>query len=239
MTARENNKIEVCDKKDTNYPKRLREIQKSPGRLFYRGDITILNEMTSIAIIGSREASEQGLKMTFLYSKIAAEEGFVVTNGLALGCDTMALEGALSVGGKCVAVMPCGLDSVYPKSNEALVEKILLNGGCLISEYPPGTQPQKQYFVERDRLQSGISVGVVVIETKETGGTMHTVKYAEKQGRRVACYYSELLQNAEGNQLIVDTGRGEPIDTGDHAREYYIRIKKDSETKYEQMTLSL
>ena len=192
--------MQSCSRDDEIFPLLLREIKKCPDLLYYSGNIGIVNDMPCVAIIGSREASEEALEKAFSYGRLAAEEGFVVVNGLAVGCDTRALQGALSMDGKCVAVLPCGLDEIYPKSNEGLAREIIEKGGCLISEYPAGTKPDMNYFIQRDRLQSGMCAGVVVVETGEQGGTMHTVKFARAQNRRLACYYSKLTGNAAGEK---------------------------------------
>jgi DNA processing protein len=116
--------------------------------------------------------------------------GITIVNGLALGCDTYALKGALSIGGKCIAVMPCSLDQIVPKSNYRLASTILENGGLLISEYPTGTKLEKYMYVERDRLQSTVSDAIIVIEATPGSGTMHTVRAAQRQGKPIACWKS-------------------------------------------------
>lgn len=184
------------------YPKRLASIVKAPKYLYYRGNIQIINQRKNIAVIGSRHASEKGIKMAYQIGYALGKKGINVVNGLALGCDTHALHGALAAGGTCVAVMPCGLDQIVPYSNRNLANKILLNGGCLISEYLPSTPAQRYQYVQRDRLQSGMSDGVLVIEASCDSGTMHTVRYAIKQGRRVACIASHLISYPSGNQWI-------------------------------------
>jgi DNA processing protein len=130
--------------------------------------------------------------------------GITVVNGLALGCDTYALKGALSVGGKCIAVMPCGLDQIVPKSNYYLARTILENGGLLISEYPIGTKLEKYMYVERDRLQSTVSDAIIVIEASYQSGTMHTVRAARRQGKPTACYKKAEISN-DSSFYIIDS----------------------------------
>ena len=226
-----------CGQEEKLFPELLKDINKSPEKLFYKGEIGVVNEMPCVAIIGSREASAKGLEMAFAFGRAAAESGFVVVNGLALGCDAQAFRGALSVGGRCAALLPGGLDEIYPKSNAGLAEEILEKGGCLISEYRNGVRPQKYSFVERDRLQSGISLGVVVIETADKGGTMHTVKFAERQGRRLACYYSRIIQMASGNQTIVNKGIGVPLENEKSLTDFLFEIRDVKVERYEQLTL--
>ena len=199
--------IVSCTIDDKIYPTALKNIRKAPKKLYYRGAFDILNRYKNVAIIGTRNASETGLRFSFESGKRAGEKGLTLVNGLALGCDTEAIRGALSVGGRCVAIMPCGLDEIYPKSNRELAEQILENGGCLVSEYPVRTAPERFRFVERDRLQSGVSQGILVIEADEKSGTMHTANYAMDQGRRLACYYHALMDLCSGNRYLGDSGK--------------------------------
>lgn len=184
------------------YPWRMRSIAKAPDCLYYMGDIDILNQNHSIAVIGSRRVSQNGMALAYQVGYALGRRGINVVNGLALGCDTHALHGALAAGGKCVAVMPCGLEQIVPASNLSLAKRLLSNGGCLVSEYPPLAPAQRYQYVARDRLQSGISDGVLVIEASRDSGTMHTVRYAIRQGRHLACIDSHLVGEPTGNQWI-------------------------------------
>ena len=155
--------ILVCEKNDKLYPIRFLERKGLPERFYYKGDISFLNDFRSVAIIGSRNAPKEAILSAYASGQYAAMEGFAVANGLAVGCDTAALRGALSEGGRCVAVLPCGLDMVVPSVNEYLAQEILEKGGCLISEYAAGTEPEKYRYVQRDRLQSGLSEAVLIV----------------------------------------------------------------------------
>ncbi|MFG6370144.1 MAG: DNA-protecting protein DprA [Lachnospiraceae bacterium] len=184
------------------YPQQLASITRAPNYLYYRGNIKVINQRHNIAVIGSRQVSERGAKIAYQIGYELGKKNINVVNGLALGCDTHAFYGALAAGGTCVAVMPCGLDHIVPYSNCDLAKRLLLNGGCLVSEYFPSVPIQKYQYVERDRLQSGISGGVLVIEASYDSGTMHTVRGAIKQGRRLACVASHLVQCSSGNEWI-------------------------------------
>ena len=170
--------IQIVTYLDANYPKRLKNIIDQPTVLYYKGNIECLNKKDTVAIIGTREPTEYGVKIARNLGSSFGKRDYVVVSGLALGCDMYGHEGCLDENGTTVAVMPCGLDTVYPAKNKPLAEKILDKGGCLISEYPIKTRVFKNFFVERDRLQSGLSDGVFVIETGEKGGKLHTVGYA-------------------------------------------------------------
>lgn len=187
---------------EAQYPARLLSISKPPARLYYKGNIDIINQKRTIAVIGSRRMSGRGMKLARWIGYEMGRRGINVVNGLALGCDAYALQGALSAGGMCAVVMPCGLDQIVPYSNSRLAQKLLLGGGCLISAYPVRTPVRRYQYVERDCLQSGISDGVLVIEAERDSGTMHTVRYAIKQGKRLACIDSRMVSYSSGNRWL-------------------------------------
>lgn len=216
--------MKCCEKNDLCYPKELKKIKDSPPILYYKGDIGILNQQKNIAVIGSRKISENGIRLAYNAGKIIGKNGFNVVNGLALGCDAEALKGALAAGGKCAVVLPCGTNEIYPKSNQWIAEEVLKQGGCLISEYPEGTRPEKYRFVQRDRLQSGMSQGVLVVEAMEKSGTMHTAEYAKKQNRRLACYYHGLLKYSTGNNVLENLYQAVVIKTNEDLENYLCEI---------------
>ena len=142
---------------------------------------------------------------------------------------TYAHEGCLEAQGIGVAVLAHGLDMVYPAANRGLAERLLDRGGCLASEYPVGTTPVRSAFAERDRIQSGLSDGVLVIETDVRGGTMHTVRFARDQGRALACiehpqrYRSE--DETRGNRKLIEEGSARPIPDGDSLTDFLNGLK--------------
>lgn len=218
------------------YPERLLSIPRAPSGLYFKGDIGIINQNMNIAVIGSRRVSEIGGELAYRAGYALGKMGVNVVNGLALGCDTYALRGALDAGGRCVAVMPCGLEQVVPRSNGALADRLLSCGGCLISEYPVFSSVGKYRYVERDRLQSGVSGGVVVIEAEYGSGTMHTVKYAIKQGRRLACIDSGLVKHSSGNRWIEGQDGVKVIRSHGDLEEFVGMSQDDS--VYRQLTLA-
>lgn len=221
-----------CAKGDMNYPKAFSNLKGMPDLLYYKGDISLLNTYNSVAIVGSRECSDKSLSFSSEAGETAAKMGLVVVNGLALGCDTAAIVGALRCGGKCVAILPGGLNNIVPKSNENLAKRILDAGGCLISEYAPNVPPKKYTYVQRDKLQSAVSQGVLVVETKIDGGTMHTAEAAIKQRRKIAAYAAE-LERKSGNKYLLDSGNL-PITDLNGLKDYYISLGKDME--WEQLS---
>ncbi|MEG2934182.1 MAG: DNA-processing protein DprA [Gordonibacter sp.] len=175
------------------YPKRLLFNKRFPPILFCRGNIDILNEEKIVAIIGTREPTEFGCRMGQRLAEILVNEGYVIVSGLALGCDTIGHEGALTAGGKTIAVLPTPIDAtVYPEKNQPLSECILKNDGLLISEYPPGVELRGKQLVNnlvaRDEWQPGLSDGLVVIETSATGGSNHALRYALSTDTPIAVF---------------------------------------------------
>ena len=176
------NNIQIISRDSAGYPKPLLSIADPPALLHVLGNVNALNR-DCIAIVGTREPTEYGRDNAKKLGSLFAEAGYVVVSGLAEGIDSAAHIGALEAGGLTVAVLAHGLDTIYPSQNKKLADEILKNNGALISEYPWGTKINRSFFVERDRLQSGLSLGTFVVETGVTGGTMHTVKFCKEQKR--------------------------------------------------------
>lgn len=227
--------IYYCTFDDNNYPASLLELKDRPPLIYYKGNIELLNNNDNIAVIGSRNCSQNGLKIAYETGKKLAENKINVVNGLALGCDTAALRGAIDNGGTCVAVMPSGLDNIQPKSNRKLAEEILESKGCLISEYPIGTELKKYCYVQRDRLQSGVSQGVIIIEAGEKSGTMHTADFAINQYKRIACYYHKLLKFSSGNRLLQNMGKATVLQNDTDLNAFINNINKKEQ--YHQFSL--
>jgi DNA processing protein len=169
---------------DDGYPERLREIYDPPVVLFVRGNVQALSE-AGIAVVGTRHPTPYGLGMSERLACDLAGGGVIIISGLARGVDTAAHRGAVNARGKTVAVFGTGVDEIYPRENKKLAEQILANGGALISEFPVGTFPAPQNFPIRNRIISGLSVGVLVIEGGEFSGTRITARCALEQCREV------------------------------------------------------
>ncbi|NKL24237.1 DNA-processing protein DprA [Rhizobium leguminosarum] len=192
---------------DKGYPERLRNIPDPPAVLYIKGDVSGLHAAKCLAVVGTREPTPYGEAVARKSAATAAEAGFTIVSGLAHGCDTLGHEGCLDVRGVGVAVMAHGLDKVYPAANRGLASRLLENGGCLVSEYPLGVTPMRTAFAERDRIQSGLSDAVLVIETDVKGGTMHTVRFSREQKRILACIDHPSKWKHEdktkGNQMMI------------------------------------
>ena len=178
------NKIEIININDNEYPKQLKEIYDPPISLYIKGNKEIL-KYTTIAVIGCREATEYGKKASKYFAYNLAKRGVNIVSGLARGIDTYSHIGAICADGKTTAVIGNGIDSIYPKENAIIAEKILEKGGIIISEYPLGTKPEKMNFPARNRIISGLSKAIIVVEAKEKSGTLLTVDFALEQGRDI------------------------------------------------------
>lgn len=169
---------------DRHYPALLREIATAPPILFVQGDPTVLAS-PQIAIVGSRHPTPIGLDNASAFARHVASAGYTITSGLALGVDGACHRGALSVQGMTVAVMGAGLDRLYPARHQALAEQIVAAGGALVSEFPLGSGPKAEHFPRRNRVISGLSMGVLVVEAAVSSGSLITARYAMEQGREV------------------------------------------------------
>jgi len=169
---------------DANYPALLRQIAKPPPLLFARGDITCI-DLPQIAIVGSRNPTAGGVENARRFAQYLTANGFTITSGLALGIDAAAHEGALLAQGKTLAVMATGIDKIYPAGHTDLAQRIIAGGGLLLSEFPLGTSAQASHFPQRNRIISGLSWGVLVVEAAVQSGSLITAKAATQQNREV------------------------------------------------------
>lgn len=191
---------------DIGYPKRLREIYDPPAVLWIRGSVELLSR-PGIAVVGTRQPSPYGAGMAELLSRDLANRRLVILSGMARGVDTAAHKGAIEAGGKTVAVWGTGIDVIYPKENKKLAESIVATGGTIVSEYPLGTFPAPQNFPIRNRILSGISVGVLVIEAAEYSGTRITARCAMEQNRDVYAVPGNVTnKNAWGPNTLIKQG---------------------------------
>ena len=176
--------IDIITINERLYPKRLKEIYDAPVCIYIKGNKNILNQ-SMIGIIGCRQASEYGIKTAKYFSYNLSKKGIIIVSGLAKGIDSFSHIGTINANGKTIAVVGNGLDIVYPKENYYLEKQIIKKEGAIISEYPLGTEPEKINFPARNRIISGISKGVIVVEAKRKSGTLITVDFALEQGRDV------------------------------------------------------
>jgi DNA processing protein len=187
---------------DDAYPKRLKDIYDPPPLLYMRGKLKEEDEL-AVSIVGSRKTSPYGRWITEKVSQELARHGVTIVSGMARGIDSFAHWGAISVGGRTIAVLGCGVDVIYPSENRNLFGKIIEHGAVL-SEFPIGSPPEGGHFPRRNRIISGLSIGVVVVQASAESGSLITAGYALEQGREVFAVPGNV--GAEGsrgtNQLI-------------------------------------
>ena len=166
------------------YPILLKQISNPPPLLFVEGNPDILSH-AQLAMVGSRNPTPMGSEMAFQFARYLVSKRLVITSGLAIGIDGAAHRGALAGGGRTIGVIGSGLDKIYPSTHISLAKQMIDNGGALVSEFPMGTTPRKEFFPRRNRLISGLSMGALVVEAALNSGSLITAKYAIDQGREV------------------------------------------------------
>lgn len=214
------------------YPERLRELKNPPSRLYVLGNIEILNDY-AIAVVGSRHNTQYGERMCKKFTKSLVEYGINIISGLAIGVDTIAHETCLKNSGKTIAVLPCGLKNIYPKSNISLANKILENDGILITEYEDDVKADSNKFRERNRIVSGLGIGTLVVEAGERSGTNITARNTLEQGKPVFSIPSS-LENTKGKTTnnLIKKGCNLVTDVSDILNQYKdIKFKKRVQTK--------
>ncbi len=191
---------------DPEYPSRLKEIYDPPVILFVKGSLEVLAQ-PGIAMVGTRHPTPYGSGMAERLSTDLAARGLVIISGLARGCDTASHRGAVAARGKTVAVLGTGIDVMYPRENTRLAEQIVALGGALITEFPVGTSPAPQNFPIRNRIISGISAGVLVVEAAEYSGTRITSRLALEQNRDVYAVPGNVTnKNSWGPNTLIKQG---------------------------------
>lgn len=193
--------VQVLTWLDDDYPVMLRDVDDAPPSIFMRGNWSPL-ETRTVAIIGTRQPSTQALDAAFKLGQQFADRGYTVVSGLAVGIDTQAHDGALSVkGGATVGVLGCGLKRVYPPQNRSLARKII-DDGALFSELPPDEEVSSPALVARNRLITGLSRAVIIVEAGAKSGALHAARFAKLQGRTLgAVGYPQ-----EGNYMLIKDG---------------------------------
>lgn len=207
--------IEEITINSKEYPERLRNIYDSPKKLYVLGNKELLNQK-GVAIVGARKATQYGKKIAYKFSCELTEKGINIISGLAIGIDSYAHLGAILEKnkillksanlGKTIAVMGSGFNNIYPKENIELARRIVKSGGCIVTEYSLDTKPEKMNFPQRNRIISGLSDGVLVVEAGKTSGALITAEFALEQGKDVFAIPGDITRvQSEGcNELIKD-----------------------------------
>lgn len=216
-------KIDISDKK---YPKILKRIVDPPSSLYIRGE---LPPQPCFAIVGTRLCSPYGKQIAFQIAKDLAEAGVVIVSGMAKGIDAFSHKGCLEAGGKTIAVLGTGLDekSIYPQENIGLSRDILEKGGALISEYPPLTPGYAANFPKRNRIISGLSLGVLVVEAKMKSGSQITARCAALQKRKVFAVPGSIYSlNSKGSHYLIKHGAVLVESAEDILKKLNIKVKQ-------------
>lgn len=196
------------------YPAILKEIKNYPKQLYYIGDISILKKRCA-AVVGSRNTNRYGRDMAVSVASKLAEKDVAVVSGMARGIDTCAHRGALNANGSTVAVLGCGVDVCYPEENAEL-KKAIETSGLIISEYPPGTEPRPFRFPQRNRIISGLSEIVIVVQARNDSGALITAELAAEQGREVCAVPGNIdSQYNLGNNKLIKDGATPLVGIGD------------------------
>jgi DNA processing protein len=194
--------LHILTRKDPEYPDHLKEIDQPPPVLYLRGTLTV-EDAWAVAIVGTRVVTPYGRQVAEDLATVLAQNGVTVVSGLARGVDAVAHQAALKAGGRTLAVLGSGVDRIYPPEHRALAEKIL-SQGAVLSDYAPGTPPDSANFPPRNRIISGLSMAVVVVEAGDTSGALITAEFAVEQGREVFSVPGSIygLQSKGTNRLI-------------------------------------
>ena len=205
--------IITINKEDELFPEAFKAIgEDCPERIYAMGNLDLLKRERMVAIIGSRKATRTGNSKAYDLGISYAKKGYVVVSGLALGCDASAHRGCMDADGGTIAIVATGLNLVHPRENIPLQEEILRKGGLILSEQPLGVKANPTRLVARNRLQAALSEEVIVAECPKHSGTMHTVRFAQKYGKKVkAARLPYDKEENSGNKYIIDTGIGEGI----------------------------
>jgi DNA processing protein len=200
------NDVAVIDLNDTRYPARLRYIYDPPVVIFVKGKVELLNCKCPVGVVGSRKASNVGITVAYGVSRELSGAGAVVVSGLASGIDFYAHKGALEGSASTVAVLGNGIDVIYPRDNEYMYENIMKEG-ALIAEFPAGTPPFKRNFPKRNRIISGLSLGVAIVEASKNSGALITANYALDHGREVMAFPGLAASDSfGGNNSLIKEG---------------------------------
>ena len=218
---------------DKDFPSILNHIYNPPAILFMRGNRALLDKrLNRIALVGARRCSLYGRNVARMLGKELGKYSTIIVSGGARGIDTHGHEGLLASQGYGIVVMGCGLDIAYPRENTKLFDRILENNGLLLSEYPPGTPPSAKHFPARNRIISGLSRGVIVVEAKASSGSLITADMAISEGRDVFVVPCNLLDHtADGNKFLMRNGAFVLTGYEDIVKEYHLTLRDMFSTK--------
>lgn len=216
--------MKVINISDKEYPGKLLNIKNPPQKLYVLGDETLLNKK-SLAIIGSRNCTEYGYKQAGKFANEISKHNICIVSGMAIGIDSAAHIGAKSTIGKTIAVLGGGFNNIFPKENKELFYEILEEGGCIVSEYEPNTKVNNKNFPKRNRIVSGLSEGVLVVEARHRSGTSITARFAKEQKKKIFCIPSNIESSTGyGTGKLIQEGAKLVLSPNDILKDFGINI---------------
>lgn len=201
----EKNNIKIMTILDEDFPLKLKIIPNNPVIIFYKGNKSCLTDDKSVAIIGTRYPTLESETITRKLAKLFSNKNYIIISGLAHGIDYNAHISTIKNNNKTLVVLPSGISNIYPSNYKYLCDEILYNNGCIISEYFPFEKPYKNHFIERDRLQSALALGIIVVECGIKSGTMYTVNFAKEQNKIICCFKHDNMNysSRSGNMKLL------------------------------------
>lgn len=213
-------RLEIITIEDERYPEQLRKIKNPPKKLYVKGNVELL-KTNIISIIGSRACSQNGEKLTRKFSKELVYQGITIASGMAIGIDTIAHQTTLQEKGKTIAVLGNGWKHIFPEENIELYQQIIKKGGLVITEYPPEEKAKAKNFLERNRIVSGLALGILVVEAAHRSGTSVTAKLAKQQERKVFALPHEINDiHGVGTNRMIQEGAKIVTSTEDIIKEF-------------------
>lgn len=198
--------LEIISIENNSYPEQLRNIKNPPKQLYAKGNIELLKS-NIISIIGSRACSKNGIKLTERFSKELVYQGITIASGMAIGIDTIAHQTTLQEKGKTIAVLGNGFQHIFPKENIELYQQIIKNGGLVITEYLPEEKAKSENFLQRNRIVSGLALGILIVEAAYRSGTSVTARLAKQQGKKVFALPHEVNdKHGVGTNRLIQEG---------------------------------
>jgi DNA processing protein len=225
--------IKTISTKNENYPELLKKIKNPPKTIYYRGELK--NNEKCFAIVGTRRCSDYGKQVALEIAGDLAEAGLIIVSGLAPGIDTLAHQATVERSKRTIAVLGTGIDkkTIYPQSNLGLADRILAAGGCIMSEYPEGTRGTNFSFPQRNRIVSGMSQGVLVVEAKEKSGSLITADLARKQGKKLFAVPGPVHSlNSRGTNYLIKKGFAKLVENAnDILKELNLSLKVEKDER--------
>ncbi len=230
----------IIDFSNEYFPRALMQIKNAPKKLYVIGNEELLNK-NCIAIVGSRNCTSYGYKVAKQFAKELSQNNIAIVSGLALGIDSAAHIGALEGNGGTIAVLGHGFKYIYPEENEELYQKIIDNNGCIITEHDFEVEPSSKNFPKRNRIVSGISMGVLVVEATCKSGSTITARHAKEQNKKVFCIPSNLDSvHGVGTNKLIQNGAKLVLDINDILGEYNIKnILSNNYNNTEEKTIEV